>query len=175
MALFRAILLCVAAIGPGAETARADWQFTRWGMSEAELTTKSPNIVPTTSDERSGRSNPYVGTALYKSGYRALEVDFVAYYLFQDGKLSSVHLVPADASQWPKLNIALEQVYGKPIDDKSHQSSGGTMFCTFIDKKWRAESEKNTVSAVGVSCNNNRKDVYSISYSPILSSSKTGL
>jgi hypothetical protein len=40
-----------------AGSARADWQFTSWGMSEAELTAISENIEPTTAAEKQARSS----------------------------------------------------------------------------------------------------------------------
>jgi hypothetical protein len=174
MALFR-ILLCITALF-SAGAARASWQFTEWGMSEAELTGMSPNIIPTTSSEKQGHSNPYIGSALYKSGYSAQDINFAAYYWFNNGKLVAVELDPINLEDGPKANLTLEQIYGAPIEDKSRQMSGGTMFCTVLDRKWRSEKEKNIITVSGLRCNKgNQKDFFSIRYSPILSSSSTGL
>jgi hypothetical protein len=158
-----------------ASAAQADWQFTKWGMSEAELTAISENIEPTTPAERSGMSNPYVGTALYRSGYTAMDVKFTAYYIFDAGKLAAVSLKPVDLENWPKVNIALDQIYGPPVEDKSKRESGGTMFCSTVDKKWRDEREKNIVTAFGLSCNRGGNNFFSIKYMPILSAGRNGL
>jgi hypothetical protein len=75
-------------------TAHADWQYTKWGMSESQLTAISPNIAPTTAQETKDHSNPYIGESRYKSGYSASDVQFTAYYWFQSGKLVAVELDP---------------------------------------------------------------------------------
>ena len=156
-------------------SARADWRFTRWGMSEAELTALSPNIVQTTGAERQGFSNPDTATALYKSGYRAMEVDFTAYYTFKANRLVSVTIRPVDRAEWPKVNIAIGQVYGTPDEDKSY-NMGGPNFCSVIDKKWHSQKEKNIISVIGLNCQNGGgRDLYSVEYEPILSSGGTGL
>ena len=85
-------------------------------MSEAELTAISENIEPTTGAEKQAKSNAYVGTALYKSGYTAMDVKFTAYYVFNAGKLVAVSLSPVDLENWPKVNIAIGQIYGTPDD-----------------------------------------------------------
>jgi hypothetical protein len=155
--------------------ARADWQFTQWGMSEAELTSLSPHIVQTNAAERQGYSNPYTGTALYKSGYRAMEVDFTAYYTFNGNKLVAVTIRPIDLANWPKVNIAIGQVYGTPDEDKSYNMRGPN-FCSVIDRKWRSQKEKNIVSVDGLHCEKGgERDFYSVKYAPILSSGGTGL
>jgi hypothetical protein len=158
-------------------TAHADWQFTKWGMSSAELTALSEHIKPTTAVERQGHSNPYIGSAHYRSAYAAADIKFTAYYWFDAaGKLVTVELTPVDLEDGPKPNLTLEQVYGAPIEDKSRQMSGGTMFCTVLDRKWRSEKEKNIVRVSGLRCNgNNGRDFFSVRYEPILSAGSTGL
>jgi hypothetical protein len=116
--------LAISIFIPCTSLARADWQFTQWGMSEAELTAISENIEPTTGAEKQAKSNPYVGTALYKSGYTAVDVKFTAYYVFNAGKLVAVSLSPVDLENWPKVNIAIGQIYGTPDEDKSYNVGG---------------------------------------------------
>jgi hypothetical protein len=68
------------------------------------------------------------------------------------------------------------QIYGAPIEDKSRSMSGGDMFCSVVDRKWRSEREKNIVSVSGMTCNKgNTKDFFSVRYAPILSTGSTGL
>jgi hypothetical protein len=173
--MFKATIVIAALLATTA--ARADWQYTKWGMSEAELTAISPNIVQTTAEERRGYSNPYTGTALYKSGYQAqaMGVVFTAYYTFNASGLAAVSIRPVDLANWPKVNIAIEQVYGTPEEDKSY-NMGGPLFCGVIDRKWRSRKEKNIVSVDGLHCEKGgERDFYHVKYSPILSSGGTGL
>jgi hypothetical protein len=160
-----------------ASSAQADWQFTKWGMSESELKSLSANIIQTTAAESNDHSNPSVGRALYKSGYRASDVDFAAYFWFNAGRLVAVELTPRNITQdGPKVNITLGQIYGAPIEDKSRSMVGGNMFCNVIDRKWRSEREANVITAYGMTCNKgNTKDIFNVRYTPILSSGSSGL
>jgi hypothetical protein len=173
----KAVALVAASMMTLAAQANADWQYTKWGMSESELTSLGENIKPTTPAEKSGHSNPYVGNAIYKSGYIAADIKFTAYYWFNAGKLAAVELVPVDLEQGPKANLTLDQVYGAPIEDKSRPMNGGTIFCTVLDRKWRSEREKNIITVSSLRCNSGHRerDFFSIRYAPILSTGSTGL
>jgi hypothetical protein len=92
-------------------TASADWQFTKWRMSAAELTALDASIASTTPTEQQDHSNPHVGRADYKSRYQAKDIVFTAYYMFNAGKLAAVQLVPnnvddgAKSQSYPGANI----------------------------------------------------------------------
>src|SRR5882757_7640294 len=113
-------------------------------MSESELIARNPNIIQTTATERTDYSNPHIGVALYKSDYKAMEIDFTAYYTFNANKLVKVSIKPVDLANWPKVNLAMGQIYGQPMEDKSHKIG---VTCNVIDRTWRSEKEKNLVSA----------------------------
>jgi hypothetical protein len=174
-AMVRTITALVALLA--ATAAQADWQYTKWGMSESELTAISPNIQPTTASERQGHSNPHIGSALYKSGYDARDINFTAYYWFNAGQLVAVEIVPTNLDDGPKANLTLDQVYGAPIEDKSKPMNGGLIFCNILDRKWRSEREKNIITVSSLRCNpgHRERDFFSIRYAPILSNGSTGL
>jgi hypothetical protein len=156
--------------------AAANWQYTRWGMTETELAALSENIVPATLSEQNGHSNPYIGAAKLKAGYVAGDTRFTAFFLFRDQKLVGVTLWPDDPAAWPTANNRLVSIYGKPIVDEKKTDRA----CTTILRKWRAEADQNMVRFDAFTCISPQTGQvvgksYSIRYEPLLTSEGTGL
>jgi hypothetical protein len=157
-------------------TARADWQYTKWGMTEAELKAVSPNITLTTAKETKDHSNPYIGESRFKSGYSASDIQFTAYYWFRSGKLVAVELDPVNLKDAPRLNLMMEKIYGAPTKDASRTLGGGSLSCSVIDRQWRDEGRRNLVRLSSMTCSaSSEKDFASTRYEPLLSGKETGL
>lgn len=114
---------CLAALGMlclGAGTARADWEYTTWGMTAEEVVDASHGkAVPSFDRERDWE--PY--RAELKAPYTWHGYAFTAYFLFgpRDGQLRYISLVMDHAERCPRLNTALRQIYGTPSIDINKQ------------------------------------------------------
>jgi hypothetical protein len=110
---------CLAALGmlcPGAGTARADWEYTAWGMTAEEVLDASHGqAIPSFDRERDWE--PF--RAELKAPYAWHGFAFTAYFLFgpRDRQLSYVSLVMDHPQQCPRLNTLLRQIYGMPSID----------------------------------------------------------
>jgi len=106
-----AIALLLAAL-----PAQADWQATRWGMSETEAAAVVPGSGPANAIDVQSYSNAEGKVGLF-APYRTSEFGFRAYLRFApNGQgLSSVLLLLDDAKeQGPRLWDALTDRYGEP-------------------------------------------------------------
>ena len=158
-----AIALALAWYGGCA--ARADWQYTRWGMSPQEVIVASGNITKENSDLRPD-SNGYVTklVAPYQTGKYSFEARFG---FDANNKLSSVTLVLSDKSadmememdadpNMPmdtdrgichELDMAVNGTYGRPnYQGASH---------LYAIKRWQDLKKQNNVDyhkLYGVGC-----------------------
>lgn len=92
--------------------ARADWQMTRWGMSEADVRAAVPGVR--TNSDRS--KDAPTQKALLASSYKALDLDLTAYFIFRDGELVQVDLEPVDEAQCEFIPFMLKSTYSAPDD-----------------------------------------------------------
>ena len=155
-----------------------DWLHTRWHMSMGQVAGISPNIVPTTTAERRDHTNPDIGIALLKEQYVEERIQYTAFYWFYDNKLVAVALKPSDFRHWPKVNMGLEQTYGKPTEDKSKTSVNEGMQCVVTDRKWISERQGTAISFLAQDCNQSPPrhwNFYSVQYEPVSTTSKIGL
>ena len=100
----------------GALPAHADWQATRWGMSETEAAAAVPGSVPAEAADVASYSNGEGRVGLV-APYRTSAFDFRAFLRFapKGQGLSSVLLLLDDAEeQGPRLREALTERYGEP-------------------------------------------------------------
>lgn len=81
-------------------SASADWQKTKWGMTEAQVKKAYPSLTE-------------AGDAALSMPYSALGSDFTAVLKFRDGKLDSVKL--HHAGEVRDLEYQLRLKYGEPI------------------------------------------------------------
>jgi hypothetical protein len=145
----------------------------RWHMTKDQVAATAPNITPTSTSERRDHSNSETGVALLKTKHVAQEITYTAFYWFRDDKLVAVVMKPRDFQHWPKVNTGLEQIYGKPFEDKSRNVSNGQMYCVVKDRTWISEPDETVVKFVAQECNQfqHLTNVYSIRYEPILTTS----
>jgi hypothetical protein len=106
------LLAFAAAIVP---TAHADWQFTRWGMTQAEVTAAGKGmVVPIPEDQIKGRSFRTLRCSL-EQVYQAGDVKLRASMCFDSsGKLTKVSVEPAESGgiQCGTLENELTRKYG---------------------------------------------------------------
>ena len=109
----------VATVVLGIETpALADWQYTQWGMSPAEVQAASNGTAVANQDRRLDADDLTAGlTAFYRGDKRP----FTAVFLFDTGgKLSAVNLNPTDRISCDPIRQSLADHYGKPASVDQH-------------------------------------------------------
>jgi len=117
-AFFASVLLLIAA-----QPARADWQFTKWGMSESQVIKASKHLAE--------RAQDGTLSMRYTTGKFAFNVEFV----FADSKLNAVSLELHTGSNYSLLN-ALKEKYGQPDEQDG------------ITTVWRTSRDEIDFSAV---------------------------
>ncbi len=128
----------VAAISAG--SAHADWQYTKWGMTPADLVKiGNGNIKPVPASRIPSMNVMGLGDALLQSGYIAEGINFDTYYYFsRDDRLVAVSLKTQVPDEGVKLRNLLLGLYGRP--DTDQRITG----CT--KTQWRAEKDRNLVT-----------------------------
>jgi hypothetical protein len=115
--IFRRCLIASLLIAACIGTARADWQNTRWGMTESQVA-KLPGLALSDARHESGLAiNGLIPsyTFPYRSG--ALTFQGALYFGGPNRGLSQVALRLDNHQDWPALVAALTQRYGQPAKD----------------------------------------------------------
>jgi hypothetical protein len=101
-----------------APAAQADWQNTRWGMSEAQVA-RLPGLALTDARHQTGLAVQGL-VPRFTFPYRAGALTFSGAMFFggPSGGLSMVSLRLDNYSEWPALVAALTQRYGQPARDE---------------------------------------------------------
>lgn len=116
--IFTATLLALAS------PARADWQFTKWGMTPEQVEKASAGRAPLISPREFSDS-----LILNAGEYRSGEHHFNAEYLYKDRRLTGVHL-RLKSDTCGLLKSDLKARYGKPDDIIRLGVAGATWFWT---------------------------------------------
>ena len=126
----RRTIACVAACLI-AGSAKADWQYTSWGMTPSQVMAASGGLAKPISDP--GKNGEGFKTLLM-APYEGNGLRFSANFRFLDttGKLDTVTLELADQSKCPVLMHSLSSAYG-PAQDRSRSS------VTRTEKWWDRE------------------------------------
>jgi hypothetical protein len=110
------VLILLAALATAAP-ARADWQYTRWGMSPAAVVAASGGAARLQPGDRDDRvfnlDLKAVGT--YETPSLSYEADFL--FTRRSNRLAAVKLMPAEG-QCDALREELAETYGKPLADR---------------------------------------------------------
>ena len=94
--------------------AMADWQFTRWAMTQSQVEAASGGKTQP-NDDRGKDPDPMV--AALKMDHAASGLDFLAYFIFDGDKgLARVTLEPKDNGRCKEVRYALTSAYGRPQD-----------------------------------------------------------
>lgn len=111
---FPGALVCVAISLFAATSARADWQFTRWGMSPEEVVAASKGSAVVLSGADVRRYSRGDKAAMLAMPYIAESFTFNARFLFSSGKLAEVDLDLTGGSP-NDLVRAIRDRYGMPV------------------------------------------------------------
>lgn len=127
--------IAFATLALGATAAPAHWQYTKWGMTPAQVAAASKGKVAAPADPAEKAGN--VGT--YESGGRTFEAKF--YYA--RGKLSEIMLYSEPGNSCYQLRRDLEGLYGEPMSRRDNP--------VLAMYKWRDTKKGNVVtwSAIG--------------------------
>lgn len=138
-----------------ANPAAADWQYTRWGMSPAEVIAASKGAAMSATADEQAKKRRDGWTPSAAADYTAGNLPFRAFFYFRNGKLDLVLLELADASRRIDALSTLQGQYGAAVD--------ATKGSTFNSYKWRSPEAGNLVQAVDLFAINS----FTVSYSPI--------
>ena len=145
---FLGIVLAFACCG--ASAARADWKYTKWGMTPEQVVSASNNLARAGSDLRpDSDGNVSKLVAPYQSGKFAFEAQFG---FDPADRLSSVTLVLNDTSatmhmgadatmdqgQCHNLQVSVNAEYGPP-------QGGGSADMVYSIETWQDQKNKNNV------------------------------
>ena len=138
----------------GTSAAKADWEYTKWGMTLQQVVSASKNLARESSDRRpDSAGNVTKLVAPYKSG----KFSFEARFEFDAAdRLSAVTLFLTDKWLCDELQVSVETAYG-PVQ-------GGTSTSLYIIENWQDQKNKNSVTFTALY----RSDCY-IHYSVIKS------
>jgi hypothetical protein len=151
--LVRSIVAAVAFTAP----AHADWQSTKWGMSQEQV---RKNVDAKLSTDCSPGEN---GVCFVKGPYSSGTLNFAATFVFKDNHLIRITLVLKDTTSGLDLIDALKAKYGAPFDTKADATSH--------DLIWRNSGDRIDLSWITVGAHS----MYLVEYEPISSSSAKGL
>lgn len=156
--------------------ARADWQYSRWGMTVDDLMAAGKGSVVRVSDSEAdkARMGNGLGAPLAKASYRTNDFVFTAWFFFPKGKLAGVRLVGADGRQAIPIEQQLERVYGAPFEKEETKILPQ---CKIRSAKWKDDASKNYILFSGVGCypENPKIDSAAILYQPTATKSESGL
>ena len=157
------IVLALACCGAGA--AKADWEYTKWGMSPQQVAGAAKNLTRANSDLRpDSDGNVTKLVAPYQSGKFSFEAQFG---FDATDRLSSVTLVLKDKSagmdmdmdmgadmknmdkgRCHDLQVSVKTAYGPP-------QSGGSAHMQYSIETWQDQNNKNKITYTvldGVGC-----------------------
>ena len=161
---WRWTLAIVAAFA--ASPASANWQYTRWGMTPAEIAAAAPVHVGMV--DLPALSTP---TSRVKAGavYQASGMDFTVAFGFDAADhLNRVTLYPSNLHQCSDLNQLLRSVYGDP------PPAGITTTAVATAKTWRDERGGNIIHFLIIGDWSNPSNC-SVAYEPIRTREQSGL
>jgi hypothetical protein len=124
-----AIFIALAVLLPQLQ-ARADWQYTRWGMTIDQVIGASNGALQPCTTEACGK--PSEGDGLSKGAFGPYDsgaFKFNAFLFFdQEGKLQRVELKPINRDKLPELFAALRAKYGEPTRSSNLLGEVSTWF-----------------------------------------------
>lgn len=160
------VLLAVSA------PAQADWQNTKWGMSEAELSATMKGAVSASPKERKDGALERYGQPAISAPYSASGMDFRAYFYFDRDRLVGVSLDLNDASgQAGRLIGLLDGQYRMPRESRDRPSSG----CRSIYRVWDDAEANNEVVLSAFLCPSGGPAIAGVKYFEPIAKSRSGL
>jgi hypothetical protein len=135
--MLKNLTLIVVLVAMWAQPSRADWQYTKWGMTvEEALAASKGSLQPCT--KACDPIDVADGARLF-GPYSSGEFHFTAYLLFKSGRLSSVtlHLQGGKSLQLAQLAQAMRSKYGEPTVSNS------------VGDMWRTATEQVNLITLG--------------------------
>ncbi len=160
----------VASLAASSLPAAADWQYTRWGMSEVALEAANRFVEETTAKEAEDNTYRGFGAPTRKANYRASGSEFTAFFYFGSEGLFRVALLPKKPEDTDKLTQILSSQYRVP----RHQTDDWRNNCRRIYRIWDDAASKNEVSMHALICLEGSPSM-SIVYSKPVTAAETGL
>lgn len=108
----KVILPIVGIVLLTASPVKADWQFTKWGMTPEQLKEASP--IPLLSRDSCPINNSGVLDIKYASNWEVGSMKFIACYIFDKDKLNGINLYSRSVDEKAVIK-GLSQKYGSPI------------------------------------------------------------
>lgn len=152
--------------------AHADWQNTKWGMSQSEVSAAIKGAVSASPRERKDASLERYGQPLVSAPYSASGMDFRAYFYFDRDRLVGVSLDLSDASgQAGRLIGLLDGQYRMPRENRDRPSSG----CRSIYRVWDDAEANNEVVLSAFLCPSGGPAIAGVKYFEPIAKSRSGL
>jgi hypothetical protein len=130
LGIFLALICC------GASAAKADWEYTKWGMNLQQVVSASKNLARESPDRRPDSDG---NVTKLVAPYQSEKFSFEARFEFDAAdRLSGVTLFLTDKSLCDQLQESVETTYG-PVQ-------GGTSTSLYIIENWQDQKNKNNVS-----------------------------
>ena len=142
-------------------TAKADWQYTKWQMSPTEVITASRGKA-VSNDERGSNKGPNRG--LLKGNYASGQFQFKVVFYFNEktNLLSLVQLTLLDPALGHSLEQSLVAKHGKPLE--TFTISPGRII------RWHDQANNNQIEVVHI-----EPRLVSLSYYPLRTTDKKRL
>ncbi|MBA1141736.1 hypothetical protein [Mesorhizobium neociceri] len=139
----RVITIVLAAAPSLCGPAMADWQFTKWGQSPAEVMSLSKiALKQSTAQEQADYALPAIrGVPMLNGIYTTEEFKAPVWLYFDHDKLSGVYLRIPDGETANLIGGRLSNQYGAPTD-KEHRAADG---CERDAKSWNDSKRGNRV------------------------------
>ena len=156
--------LCVATamiIGATCFPAEGHWQFTRWGMTQAQVTKASQGRAVRATPKEVEDNSTGAGTADLKMEYRSGRFLFDAFFQFGSGKLVQVVLMLKGDSTANQLERDLRSKYGMPLSVQNIPAG------QYSSENWFSGEDEITMFKTSGTC--------SLVYSPRIDADNKGL
>lgn len=157
-----AVIFLLTLIGPVA--VRADWQYTKWGMTPEQTIAASGGTAVSTTEEEKRSQSPAnkSGEALVKAPYQSGDFQFNAYFIFRKDRLVAVSLGLKDSTITSAYLLSSIQLkYGKPLSE--------TRDSAYSVLTWRNQDEQITIMTIG------KGESLSINYQALRTADNEGL
>jgi hypothetical protein len=135
-------LVLLVALLVAAPEARADWEYTRWGMTPEQALTASNGQLKRCDPQYCRSQTTKLAQALLLGDYTSGEFNFVAFLLFDKRStlLSQVTLKLKDLAKGSSLVGALRAKYGEPSDRRT----------TGVTDLWVWRGQEDQISYLGI-------------------------
>jgi hypothetical protein len=160
--MYWGVTVVMAGILWAPQVARADWQYTKWGMTPEQVLAASKGKLRRCSvDACKGQATDNTAAQFYGE-YVAGEFFFTVYTMFdkRSNKLTSVNLILSDPAQGDSLVGSVRAKYGEPANQ-----SRTAIMSLYV---WRDQKDQISIIDIG------RSNV-SLQYQPRLNEANKGL